>query len=486
MEIKVDPASTLAAVLLGVVLCAVFTLLVFQYSSFWLTDPKSGAALPKGSFGWPFIGESIALLRDPLEFASSHRKRYGTIFKSNVFLRKTILGTTPEFARFVCLNEDLFKFYLPESMQFISPNSGFWADGPLRVALRKNFKIISLPESLQTMVQAMESIVLEHLASWEKQATVVGREATEKLIAGTSSYVALGTKNIYSTPEGRSAVENMLKLASGFGAIPINLPGTAYNKALKAREPVREYMKSIVEQRKHQLDNHCDLLRNFLNGREKARDSDEMKYYPDNNMIDDMVGSWFSAFKTTATTMTWTLKFLVDYPDIFRRIQAEQQEILKGKDLSLAGPRLTWEDLKKMDYTVKVFQEVQRSLSLGYLVTRRAAQDIVYDGVCIPKGWLVLPLLTYVHHDPNYYEDPDSFNPDRFDAASKPNTYIPFGIGGHRCPGEEVAKMIFLIFCHHLSTTYKYERVGPDQGKIYKAFFPQIIGGYPINVSRRI
>ncbi|CAM6109449.1 unnamed protein product [Calypogeia fissa] len=486
MEIMVDPASTLFAVLLGVVLCAVFTLLVLQYSSFWLRDPISGAALPKGSFGWPFIGESIALLRNPLEFASSHRKRYGTIFKSNVFLRKTILGTTPEFARFVSLNKDLFKFYLPESMKFISSNSVFWADGPLQVALKKTFKKFSLPESLQTMVQATESIVLEHLASWEKQGTVVGSEAAKKLVAGTSSYVALGIKNIYSTPEGRSAVENMIKLTSGFGAIPINFPGTAYNKALKAREPVREYMKSILEQRKHQLDNHCGMLTSLLDDREKARDSDEMKDYHDYNMIDDMVGTWFGAFKTSATTMTWTLKFLVDNPDIFRRMQAEQQEILKGKDLSRAGPRLTWEDLKKMKYTVKVFQEVQRSLSLAYLISREAAQDIVYDGVCIPKGWLVLPLVTYVHHDPNNYEDPDSFNPDRFKAASKPNNYIPFGMGAHRCPGEEVAKMIFLIYCHYLSTTYKYERVGPDQGKIYKAGFPEIIGGYPIKVSQRI
>ncbi|CAM6126855.1 unnamed protein product [Calypogeia fissa] len=119
-----DPAATLS-ILLGVVLCGVFTLFVLHFSSYWLTPSKPGARLPKGSFGWPIIGESLALIRDPLEFAVSHRKRYGSIFKSNIFMRKTILGTTPEFLKFVALNSSLFKLKYPASVEFIAPNTVF-------------------------------------------------------------------------------------------------------------------------------------------------------------------------------------------------------------------------------------------------------------------------------------------------------------------------------------------------------------------------
>ncbi|CAM6126883.1 unnamed protein product [Calypogeia fissa] len=477
-----DPAAATISILLCVVLCAVFALMALHYSSYWLRFSKSGARLPKGSFSWPIIGETVALTRDPLGFAISHEKRYGSIFKSSVYLRKTILGTTPEFAKFVALNPTLFNVQYPKNVEFICPNAVLFADGNRQAAVKRIFRKLTIPESVPTMVQALESIILENLASWKEQGTVVGREATDTLVADLSSYIALGVKSIRSTPEGRLAVKNLLTMVEGIGGIPINLPGTTHNKGRKAREAVKSYLKSVVEERKNQVDNEPDILRSLLEAREQAR-GDELKYYDEDIVTDDMVGGWFGAFKTTATTLIWTLKFLVDYPDIFRRIQAEQQEILKGKDLSVEGPRLTWEDTKRMVYTSKFYQEMQRSLSISYVIPRKAAQDVVYDGFLIPRGWAVLPLLNYVHHDPANYEDPESMNPDRFNVPTKPNTYLPFGLGAHRCPGEEITKLIFFIHVHHLTTTYKYESIGPDQG-IENKGFPLIIGGYPIKVSR--
>ncbi|CAM6093695.1 unnamed protein product [Calypogeia fissa] len=408
-----DPAAAAISILSGVVVCGVFALMALHYSSTWLSFSKSGARLPKGTFSWPIIGETVALTRDPLGFAISHQKRYGSILKSFLF-----------------------------------------ADGPRHVAVTRVFKKLTIPESVPIMVQALESIILENLASWKEQGTVLGREATDKLVADLSSYIALGVKSIRSTPERRLAVKNLLTMVEGIGGIPINLPGTTHNKGRKARAAVKLYLKSVVEQRKKEVDNEPDILRSLLEARERAR-GDELNYYDEDNITDDIVGSWFGAFKTTATTLTWTLKFLVDYPDIFRRIQAEQQEILKGKDLSVEGPRLTWEDTKRMVYTSKFYQEVQRSLSISYVIPRMAAEDVVYDGFLIPKGWAVLPLLNYVHHDPAKYEDPESMNPDRFNVPPKSNTYIPFGLGAHRCPGEEITKLIFFIHVHHLTTTYK-------------------------------
>jgi (+)-abscisic acid 8'-hydroxylase len=193
---------------------------------------------------------------------------------------------------------------------------------------------------------------------------------------------------------------------------------------------------------------------------------------------------YFGLYDTTRTSLLWILKFLVDNPDVFRRIQAEQQEIFQGRDLRSEEPRLTWEDTRKMVYAAKFFQEVQRTLSIAPFVIRKATQHAEFEGKLIPKDWRVMVMLNFIHSDPNLHPDPQSFNPDRFDVPQKPFTYLPFSAGSHLCPGIETAKLISFIYIHHLTTTYTFESAGPDLGVEFNSM-PTPIGGYPITISRR-
>ncbi|KAG9135047.1 hypothetical protein Leryth_011559 [Lithospermum erythrorhizon] len=52
-------------------------------------------------------------------------------------------------------------------------------------------------------------------------------------------------------------------------------------------------------------------------------------------------------------------------------------------------------------------------------------------------------------------KDPQIFDPSRFEDAPKPNTFMPFGNGGHACPGNELAKLQMLILIHHLVTNFR-------------------------------
>jgi (+)-abscisic acid 8'-hydroxylase len=212
------------------------------------------------------------------------------VFKSSIFLRKTILGTTPDFAKFVCLNPDLFPVQYPKTVEFVSPNAVFFEDGPSHLAVKKLFTKFALPESLQTMVQSLESIIVANLESWEQQGTVVGSQATEMLIADTSSYIAFGVNGIRRTPEGALALNYLLQMINSVGAIPINLPGTAYNKGLKARTALRLYLKSVVDQRKTEKTVKNDILQLLLEAGERAR-GDEVKYFEEDKLIDEMVGA---------------------------------------------------------------------------------------------------------------------------------------------------------------------------------------------------
>ncbi|CAI0399252.1 unnamed protein product [Linum tenue] len=80
----------------------------------------------------------------------------------------------------------------------------------------------------------------------------------------------------------------------------------------------------------------------------------------------------------------------------------------------------------------------------------------MWTGHVIPKGWKVLCWLRYVHTDPNNFDDPFCFNPDRYDVSVKWSGFQAFGAGARICVGNMFARTHLAIFLHHLSTGYKY------------------------------
>lgn len=100
---------------------------------------------------------------------------------------------------------------------------------------------------------------------------------------------------------------------------------------------------------------------------------------------------------------------------------------------------------------------------------REAVVDVEYDGYLIPKGWKVMPLFRNIHHNSEFFADPQNFDASRFEVAPKPNTYMPFGNGAHACPGNELAKLEMLILIHHLVTKFRWE-VEVSKGVQYSPF----------------
>ncbi|KAF6150386.1 hypothetical protein GIB67_034085 [Kingdonia uniflora] len=92
---------------------------------------------------------------------------------------------------------------------------------------------------------------------------------------------------------------------------------------------------------------------------------------------------------------------------------------------------------------------------------REAVEDVELEGFLIPKGWKVLPLFRAIHHSEEIYPEDEKFNPSCFEAQPRPNTYLPFGIGGHSCLGSELARLEMLVL--HLTNDYRWEVVGEDQ-----------------------
>ncbi|CAJ2635997.1 unnamed protein product [Trifolium pratense] len=438
----------------------------------FLFPSKNGKQLPlpPGSMGYPYIGETFQMYsQDPSLFFANKIKRYGSMFKSHILGCPCVMISSPEAAKFVLNKAQLFKPTFPASKErMLGKQAIFFHQGNYHANLRRLVLRTFMPEAIKSIVPNIESIAQSCLKSWE------GNLITTYLEMKTFTFnVALlsifGKDEILYREDLKRCYYTLEK---GYNSMPINLPGTLFNKAMKARKELAQILEQIISTRRCKKQEYNDLLASFMD--EKAGLSDEQ-------ISDNIIGVIFAARDTTASVLTWIVKYLGENPSVLESVTEEQMSIIKGKQGNGEEIGLKWEDTKNMPITSKVIQETLRVASILSFTFREATEDVEYQGYLIPKGWKVLPLFRNIHHSPENFKEPEKFDPSRFEVAPKPNTFMPFGNGTHACPGNELAKLEILVLVHHLTTKYRWSVVGEKNGIQYGPFaLPQ--NGLPINL----
>ncbi|KAJ8500678.1 hypothetical protein OPV22_011230 [Ensete ventricosum] len=460
------------------ILCA-FLLLVLSTSLFLRRRkrrPEDKYKVPPGSMGWPYVGETLQLYsEDPSVFFATRQKRYGEIFKTHVLGCPCVILASPEAARFVLVTQaHLFKPTYPRSKErMIGPWALFFHHGSYHMRLRKLVQGLLSPNALHGLVPDIERVVISMLESW------VGLEARtfqamEKLSFDVGVLTIFGDRL-----EERHKVElkkNYSIVDKGYNSFPMYLPGTPYHKAVVARKRLHGVLSEIMNERRKEGVRENDLLGCLIDSKDESGE-----HLNDDQIADNIIGVLFAAQHTTASVMTWVLKFLHDEPKLLESVRAEQTAIQEANEF---GSRpLTWAQTRSMSLTHKVILESLRMASVISFTFREAVADVEYKGYLVPKGWKVMPLFRNIHHNPDFFQEPKMFNPSRFEVAPKPNTFLPFGNGVHACPGNELAKLEMLILIHHLVTKYRWETLG-HQGEIEYCPFHVPKHGLPARLWR--
>ena len=159
----------------------------------------------------------------------------------------------------------------------------------------------------------------------------------------------------------------------------------------------------------------------------------------------DIVGQcflfFFAGFETSAALTCLTAHELMENPEVQERLLEEILEVEQNLD----GKPLSYEALQNMRYMDMIVQECLRKWPGAIAIDRVCNKDITYtlengEKWELKKGdCLWIPVVGF-HRDPNYFENPNKFDPERFSEENKdkikPFTYLPFGVGPRNCIGK--------------------------------------------------
>ena len=121
--------------------------------------------------------------------------------------------------------------------------------------------------------------------------------------------------------------------------------------------------------------------------------------------------------------------------------------------------------LQKLPYLDMIIQESMRYYSAAVKVNRVCSKDTVINGIMIPKGTIITIPLQMIHKDPEYWPEPEKFDPERFTPEQKakrhPYVWQPFGMGPRNCVGMRLGLMelkITLVYLIHHFTLHPCEK----------------------------
>ncbi|KAJ3478571.1 hypothetical protein NLI96_g9660 [Meripilus lineatus] len=170
----------------------------------------------------------------------------------------------------------------------------------------------------------------------------------------------------------------------------------------------------------------------------------------------------FAAIHTSSMSFAHALYHLAQNPQYILPLREEVEKVV-------AEEGWTKNAMQKMRKVDSFLRECQRHHSLGLIsMTRKAVKDFRFsDGTVIPAGGFVSAASMTIHHDNEYYSDPEVFDPWRFadlreeegeglkhQMVSTSLEYIPFGHGKHACPGRFFAANELKGMLAHLVMTY--------------------------------
>ncbi|MGF1489126.1 MAG: cytochrome P450 [Prochloraceae cyanobacterium] len=391
--------------------------------------------------------------KDPIGFLMGCAKEYGDIVSFNLGEMQTCFITNPKLIEEVLC--DRTSFIKGEDYQILDDIFGkglVTSEGELWKNQRKLIQPLFLQERINNYAEIMVNYTDKMLKNWSDGEIIDIYDAMLQLA------LDIAMKTIFDRDlkdEDAATIAEAFDLAMEWYDSK-RQQGFIYDRDNLTEED-RRYKKAIelldraiyetIETKRKNPENSKDLLSLLL----EVEDENGEKM-SDKQVRDEAATMIIAGHETSASTLSWTWMLLSQNPQVRNKLKQEIKEVLGNNKPTAA-------DYSKLNYTKMVIKESMRLYPAVAELSRQTTKEYNLGDYKIPAGCIVMMSQWVNHRDPNYFRDPEKFNPDRWandlEKQLPRGVYYPFGDGQRICIGKGFALMEAVLLLATISQKFE-------------------------------
>ena len=380
------------------------------------------------------FGNALEFQKDRIALFRRGYEKLGPVFSIRLANQQAAVLVGPQYHQMFFMETDK-KLSMHKTYRFLAAMFGELAFAAPPEVYNEQRPILHSPfkhEKMAGYIQVMQEEVQAWLAGLGEQGEFELTGAINSLVQNVAAHALMGRD--FRQRMGPEFWKQYLILGQSLDPIlPPDLPLPKFIRRDRAKVRLRNMLRPILVERRQNPEQHDDFLQDFVDARYK-----DGRPLDDETILSLILGLMFAGHETTAGQAAWTVIQLLQNPGYLRRVQQELAEKLPP------GAALDGALVGELEHTFWAVQETTRMYPSADILIRLAEEDIDVGEYSIPAGWPVFVTAKVAQRLPEWFGDPQNYDPLRFAPGRQEDrghrfAMIGFGGGVHKCVGMNFA-----------------------------------------------
>ena len=390
----------------------------------------------------------------------------------------------PEHIEALCVKNDkcYVKPFGNEALKRFLGEGLLTSEGQFHLRQRRMIQPAFHKKRIDAYAACMVELTLARTHRWQEGPI----DINEEMMALTLSIIARTMFNAQVDGDAKvvaDALEVLMQYFERYGVVWIGkvfdaLPLPSTRRLKKAIADLDAIIYRFIDEHCKAEEDSGDLLSMLL----QAKAEEDGGAMSGTQIRDECLTLFLAGHETTAVLLSWTWKLLSENPEAEAKLHEEIDRVLAGRPARL-------EDVDQLPYARQVVTEAMRLYPPAYGFARQATEANTIGPYELRKGDIAFVSPLMIHRMPEWFPNPDAFDPDRWSPARAESipkfAYCPFGGGSRKCIGDQFAWMEAVLILATVAQAWQM-RVAPGHPG---AADPKITlrprDGMPVILTRR-